>query len=255
MKYRKKEFHFWTLKCTLKTTNHTPKYLEKKIDRQSILNINSEHPKSLKNSISYSQALRIKRICSTKKDFDHHSKELQERFLKQGYDQKLVDEQLEKVDKLVRDNLLQVKDQGQQDPKRIPLILTYNQFLPSLTVVVHKNWNILQTNKNQQKLLQEHPITAFKSNKNLKEVIGGMRIENGKVKEFNNSSITGKSTPFLSGVRTLCCNQVLTTNTFMSQQSKRTFNIFFNLNCKSEYLSNGMHIMQDAICRKSRDSI
>ena len=51
----------------------------------------------------------MKRICSTKKDFDHRSRELKERFLKQGYDQKLVDEQLEKVDKLVRDDPLQKK--------------------------------------------------------------------------------------------------------------------------------------------------
>ena len=57
----------------------------------------------------YSQALRIKRICTTKKDFDHQSRELKERFLKQGYDLKLVDEQLEKVDKLVREDLLQNK--------------------------------------------------------------------------------------------------------------------------------------------------
>ena len=70
---------------------HT-KIFKKKTDHQTFLNINSEHPKSLKSSIPYSQALRIKRICSTKKDFDHHSRELKGRFLKQGYDQKLVDE-------------------------------------------------------------------------------------------------------------------------------------------------------------------
>ena len=44
-----------------------------------------------------SQTLRIKRICSTKNDFDHHSRELKGRLLKQGYDQELVDKQLEKV--------------------------------------------------------------------------------------------------------------------------------------------------------------
>ena len=82
----------------------------------------------LKNSIPYSQALRIKRICSTKKDFDHHSRKLKDRLLKQAYDQKLADEQLEEVVKLVRDDLLQEKDQEQQDPKRILLILTYSRF-------------------------------------------------------------------------------------------------------------------------------
>ena len=30
MKYRKKEFHFWTPKHILKATNYIPKYLERK---------------------------------------------------------------------------------------------------------------------------------------------------------------------------------------------------------------------------------
>ena len=57
-------------------------------------------------------------------------------FLKKGYDQKRVDKQLEKVDKLVRDHLLQQKDREQQEPKRIPLKATYNQFLANLIAVV-----------------------------------------------------------------------------------------------------------------------
>ena len=61
--------------------------------------IHSEHPKSLKNNIPYSQALQIEKICSTKNDFDYCSRELKERFLKEVYDQKIVDEQLEKVRK------------------------------------------------------------------------------------------------------------------------------------------------------------
>ena len=91
MKYRKKEFHLWIPKYTLKATNCISIFW-KKSDQQTFLNISSEHPKLLKKSIPYSQTL--------------------------------VDEQLEKVDKLVRDDLLQERDQEQQDPKRIPLILT-----------------------------------------------------------------------------------------------------------------------------------
>ena len=153
--------------------------------------------------------------------------------MKQGYDEKLVDDQLEKVDKLVRDDLLQEK-QEQQDPKRIPLILRYSRFLLNLTATVRKNWNILQTNKNLRELLQEHPITVFKRNKNLKEIIRGTPIENGKVKKFNIPSRIRKCTSCLWVARIAFCNQVLTLNTFMSQQTKLTFNIFFNFNCKSE---------------------
>ena len=123
--------------------------------------------------------------------------------MKQGSDQKLAAEQLEKVDELVRDDLLQEKDQEQQDPKGISLILTYSRFLPNLTAVVRENWNILQTNKNLRELFQEQPITAFMRNKNLKEIIENTRIKNGKVKKFNVFSRTGKCIPSLSGTRTL----------------------------------------------------
>ena len=91
-------------------------------------------------------------------------------FLKQGYKQKLVDDQLEKIDELVRNNLLQEKDQEQQDSKCIPLIITNGRFVPNLRSVVCKNWNILQTNKNLQELFQEHPITVFLRKKNPKEI-------------------------------------------------------------------------------------
>ena len=46
--------------------------------------------------------------------------------MRRGYDQQLVDEQSQKVDKLVRDDLLEEKDRERQDPKGIALILTLN---------------------------------------------------------------------------------------------------------------------------------
>ena len=124
----KERISYLGAKIYIKNTKLDTKTFRKKTDRQTFLNINSEHPKSLKNSISYSQTIQIKKLSSTKKNFDHHSRELKERFLRQGYDRKFIDEQLEKVGKLVRDNVLQEKDQEQQDSKRIPLILTYNNF-------------------------------------------------------------------------------------------------------------------------------
>ena len=124
----KERISYLNAKIYIKNTKLDTKTFRKKTDCQTFLNINSEHPKSLKNSISYSQTIQRKKLSSTKKNFDHHSRELKERFLRQGYDRKFIEEQLEKVGKLVRDNVLQEKDQEQQDSKRIPLILTYNNF-------------------------------------------------------------------------------------------------------------------------------
>ena len=66
---------------------------------------------------------------------------------------------IKKLGKFVRDNLLQKRDRGKQDPKRILLILTYRRFVPNFTAVVLKNWNIPQTNKNLWELFQKHPMT------------------------------------------------------------------------------------------------
>ena len=57
---------------------HT-KIFRKKTDSQIFLNINSEYPKLLKNSIPYRQTLQIKRICLTKKEFNHYSRELKKK--------------------------------------------------------------------------------------------------------------------------------------------------------------------------------
>ena len=56
----------------IKNSKLYTKIYRKQTDCQTFLNINSEHAKSLKTSIPYSQALRIKRICSKTTDFEHH---------------------------------------------------------------------------------------------------------------------------------------------------------------------------------------
>ena len=61
------------------------KIYRKQTDRQSFLHIESEHPKSFKDSIPYIQAIRIKRICTTSQDFEYHCKELKQQFLEHRF--------------------------------------------------------------------------------------------------------------------------------------------------------------------------
>ena len=72
------------------------KIYRKQTDRQILLNISSEHPKFLKTSISYSQVLRIKRICSETADFEHHLQELKERLVNLGYNKISIDQNSQK---------------------------------------------------------------------------------------------------------------------------------------------------------------
>ena len=86
------------------------KYTEKKADRQAFLNISSEHSKSLKTSISYSQALRIKSICSKTTDLKYHLQELKKRLVNHGYNKKSIDQQFPEVKTIDRNELLKEKN-------------------------------------------------------------------------------------------------------------------------------------------------
>ena len=57
----------------------------KPTDHQSYLHANSEHPRSLKENIAYSQALRVKRSCSTNFEFEAHMNTITDQFVKRGY--------------------------------------------------------------------------------------------------------------------------------------------------------------------------
>ena len=71
-KYSRQQIEFLdTLVCKLQTTLY-----KKPTDRQNYLHSKPEHPYSLKKTIAYSQALRIKRICSTQNQFEKHSSNL-----------------------------------------------------------------------------------------------------------------------------------------------------------------------------------
>ena len=70
--YRRKKSCFEIPKYMSIITNYKSKCLEK-THHKFFSNINSEFTKLLKNRIPYSQAPQLKRIFSTKKDFDYHS--------------------------------------------------------------------------------------------------------------------------------------------------------------------------------------
>ena len=57
----------------------------KPTDQQAFLHAKSEHPRSLKSSIPYSQALRLKTICSTSTEFDKNCAAIKQKFLDRQY--------------------------------------------------------------------------------------------------------------------------------------------------------------------------
>ena len=66
--------------------NYKQHFTIKPTDRQSYLQANLEQPRSLKESIPYSQALRVKIICSTNSKFQTHINTIKDQFVKREYE-------------------------------------------------------------------------------------------------------------------------------------------------------------------------
>ena len=113
---------------------HTKIY-RKETDQQHYLHIQSEHPKSLKDSLPYSQAIRTKRISSNQVNLNDSLKETKNNFVKQGYHLSLINKHLERISLLNRIDLTTEKDTRQKSD-RIPLVIKYNRFLPNITKTI-----------------------------------------------------------------------------------------------------------------------
>ena len=110
---------------------------------------------------------------------------------------------------------------------RIPLSITYNRTLHNISKIVNRNWNILQINAEFHRVSQAALMITFKQSKNLQEIIGGHTVKQGKVLMKNLVTLNRKPLPCSLTRPLVCCTQVLNTQTFLSQQTKRMFNIYF----------------------------
>ena len=85
----------------LQTTVYT-----KPTDRKSYLHNKSYHPTSSKRSIAYSQALRIRRICSEEKEYVKETEKLIKQLENRGHNNATTKKEIQKAHNIPRENLL-----------------------------------------------------------------------------------------------------------------------------------------------------
>ena len=81
---------------------------------------------------------------------------------------------------------LKESDNTTSKETKILLVLTCSCSLPNISKIVLKHWNILSLSKAFKEIFQSALVTAFRCNKNLKELIGSNKIKYNKVKKYNN---------------------------------------------------------------------
>lgn len=105
------------------------------------LHYSSYHPKHQKTSIPYSQAIRLRRICSTLEIDRQTTTNLKNR----GYPRIMVQQAIDKALKQDRSQLLGITNTPKKTENVIPFIITYNPYKPPINRILQNNKHILQT--------------------------------------------------------------------------------------------------------------
>ena len=154
--------------CNISTTLYT-----KPTDSHNYLYYDSAHPQRCKDSIPYSQFLRIRRICTYNDDFDQNILELCKHFLRRKYPLELLHQAATLARGKVRSTLLEPTDATPDDtgPEKVFLITTYHPHDQLVPTITRRNWHILGKNQTTDFLHQRKLTCGYRRPKNLRDIL------------------------------------------------------------------------------------
>ena len=140
----------------------------KPTDSHSYLLFSSSHPNNTKQSIPYSQFLRLGNLCSDDKDFETKSLEMRTFFVECGYPTHLLDSAIQKAfNNSHRDTLKPPLAKVSDD--KIPLVLTFHPFNYKVRDVISRNFLILKHDPETSSIFTNNPLISFRRNKNMRD--------------------------------------------------------------------------------------
>ena len=93
----KKRVAVLDLNVSLENGSITTDFHTKSTACHQYLHCISSHPDLIKNTIIYSQTLRLSNICTYEEDYDKHALNMKSWFLEMGYSKQMIDSQMGKI--------------------------------------------------------------------------------------------------------------------------------------------------------------
>ena len=196
----------------------------KPTDKHQYLRMDSCHPKHCKASIPYSQALRLRRICSEEQVFKNRTRELKQHFLSRGYKEQHLNKQIQRALNTSREACLQSK-QNREKSARVPLVVTYHPILPSFHTTAKKHLPILQASVRLREAFRYPPLIAFRRPRNLKDFLVRATLTSTPSKSPGNYPC--------GAPRCKTCPILKVTDEFSSHTTGQLFKVKFRASCKS----------------------
>ena len=216
----------------------------KPTDTHNYLHADSAHPRHLLKNLPYSQALRMRRICSQDEVLHESNNALLQQFQERGYPRDLIESQIERATNTPREQTLQISTKNTST--RIPLITTFNDSLPPLSKIIRERWSLLTLKKEFENIFVEPGLISFRRPPNIKDLICSNTIREDKVFHKNNDKKESKLCQPCNSNRCLCCKQIATTDSFQSHTTKKSYNIWHEVNCKSNFV---VYLLECSLCQ------
>ena len=143
--------------------------LYKPTDKHQYLLKSSCHPSHTKQSIPFSMALRLRRICSTDEFFNTRSDALTSHLIKRGYKYRFIKDEIDKVRQIPRCRALETSTK--KESNRIPFVVTFNPALPNIRQVISSNLNILRSSQRCQAAFHSPPLISYRRCNNLRDIL------------------------------------------------------------------------------------
>ena len=138
----------------------------KPTDLHSYLLYSSSHPSHVKDSIPYSQFLRLRRLCSEDSDFNSKCDEMSNFFSERGYPDSNLSKAFNRVQNVNRDSALEPS--ASDNEERIPFTLTFHPNNLSARNAVLRNFKILGSDPETAPLFPNPPLVSFKRDRDLR---------------------------------------------------------------------------------------
>ena len=136
----------------------------KPTDRNTLLHASSYHPSHLKDNLPVGQFMRLRRLCSNKRDFISKSADMQMRFSERGYGRRTTSRAFKRALHSHRDTLLEPRATDSTSSQRTTMTLQYSPLANKIRRCILKHWHILQLHDS----FTLPPRIAFTRNPNIR---------------------------------------------------------------------------------------
>ena len=141
----------------------------KPTDTHQYLHWDGYHWQYCRSTISYSQVLRIYRICSGNEEYLTRVSKIKSHLVNQDYDETRVQCQIDKATNITWSTTLKKKEK--EPIRRVPKVVTYHPDLPQLHKIPQNHLPTLLVLEKMQLAILSSPLVANHQPRNLKDLL------------------------------------------------------------------------------------